>query len=87
MLKDGIVETAATALRAKNRSGANKNLASCSIKVSKAESSYLKIKTTQKVALIKEAIEPFGAALCLILRSHFWLCKISKQKHYDKFPV
>ena len=42
MLKDGIVETAATALRAKNRSGANKNLASCSIKVSKAESSYLK---------------------------------------------
>ena len=83
MLKNENVETATTALRAKNRSGANNNLAN---KLGKPK--VVIHNNARNCVNYKEAIKPFGAALCLILRSHFWLCKASISKSiFDKFPA
>ena len=75
MLKNEDVETATTALRAKNRSGANNNLAN---KLGKPK--VVIHNNARNCVNYKGAIKPFGAALCLILRSHFWLCKASISK-------
>ena len=76
VLKNENVETATTALRAKNRSGANNNLAN---KLAKPK--VVIHNNARSCVDYKEAIKPFGAAICLILRSHFWLCKACEQMH------